>query len=341
MKYASLAITILTESETKEEGAMKKVVTFLLTAAVLLFSSLVHAEDVGMYVKVVDKFQGTFEEAVKKAEQTLAKNGWKILASYDASVPQGCSHKAHTLVIYSPAYAGKIMSHGPRSAFSLPLRVGIYTDENGIALSFVNPASLNRTVLGDNVEKDLSISTMKELSSVLASAGTGRVVNQQAGEVRSKGRVGGMGGGDFADKIMEVYKREDAGSAFRDISGKVREGITSNANGWKLIYALDLGNDVTVYGVNKAATEARAFKIAGEKRESKVNSCPGVDHVSAFPIEVVVYKEKGMVKVALLDEMYRMKVYFEDAGKWAFMKNMGMPGAIEKEITEVVTSKLK
>ncbi len=45
--------------------------------------------------------------------------------------------------------------------------------------------------------------------------------------------------------------------------------------------------------------------------------------------------------VVTLDEMYRMKVYFEDAGKWAFMKNMGMPGEIEKEIIEISASKLK
>ncbi|MCL5022023.1 MAG: hypothetical protein M1497_01405 [Nitrospirae bacterium] len=320
---------------------MKKMVVFTLMVAVLFFSSMVQAEDFGMFVKVMDKFQGTFEEAVKGAEQALARNGWQILASYDASVPEGCSHKAHTIVISSPTYGGKIMSHGARSAFSLPLRVGIFTDENGISLSFVNPASLNRTVLGDNVEKDLSVGTMRDLSALLASAGKGRVVNQQAGEVRSKGHVGGMGGGAFTDKIEEVYKREDSGNALREITGKVREGITSNTNGWKLVYTLDLGSDVTVYGVNKAVTEAKAFRIAGEKRESKVNSCPGVDHVSAFPIEVVVYKEKGMVRVMLLDEMYRMKVYFEDAGKWAFMKNMGMPGAIEREITAMVTSKLK
>ena len=36
-----------------------------------------------------------------------------------------------------------------------------------------------------------------------------------------------------------------------------------------------------------------------------------------------------------------MKVYFEDAGKWAFMKNMGMPGQIEKEIIEMVKINLK
>ena len=28
-----------------------------------------------------------------------------------------------------------------------------------------------------------------------------------------------------------------------------------------------------------------------------------------------------------------MKMYFEDAGKWAFMKNMGMRGSIADEMT--------
>jgi hypothetical protein len=41
-----------------------------------------------------------------------------------------------------------------------------------------------------------------------------------------------------------------------------------------------------------------------------------------------------------MDEMYRMKMYFEDAGMWAFMKNMKMPGRIEKEIVDVVSSGL-
>jgi hypothetical protein len=33
--------------------------------------------------------------------------------------------------------------------------------------------------------------------------------------------------------------------------------------------------------------------------------------------------------------------HIEDAGNWAFMKNMRMPGEIEKEIVEVSGAKLK
>jgi uncharacterized protein (DUF302 family) len=320
---------------------MKKLCGVLILLLSLAISSGVHAEEYGVYVKVAEKVNGTFDEVVKNAENVLAKNGWNVLASYEAAVPEGCGFKAHTIVVNSPDYAQKVMSHGPYSAFALPLRVGIFTDEKGINISFMNPASLNRTVLGDTVEKDLSFAKMKELSAILATAGKGTVVNQQTGEIRSKGNVGGMGGGAFHSKIVEIYKKEEAGPNFHDIAAKVRDGIVSNNKGWRLVYSLELGNNAIVYGLDKQKTEARAFKIAGEKRESKNNPCPGIDHSPAFPVEVVVLKENGMVKVVTLDEMYRMKVYFEDAGNWAFMKNMRMPGEIEKEIVEVSGSKLK
>jgi hypothetical protein len=51
---------------------------------------------------------------------------------------------------------------------------------------------------------------------------------------------------------------------------------------------------------------------------------------------VVVTKDKGSVHVRTVDSMYRMKMYFEDAGKWAFMKNLGMPGSIADEISAQV-----
>lgn len=320
---------------------MKKIFILLVMVVASFVSSTACAEDFGMYVKVMDSIGGTVETVAKNAESALTRNGWQIIASSDASVPDGCGYRAHVIVIHSPEYAQKITSHGVNSAFALPLRVGIFTNENGINISFVNPASLNRTVLGDDVEAGLSAGKMKELSEILASSGKGRILNQQTGEVRSQGYVGGMGGGKFSDKIEEIYKAEDSGSAFQKITAKVREGISSNTNGWKLVYALESGNNVVIYGVNKAKTEARAYKIAGEKRESKMNPCPGIDHVAAFPAEVIVQRDKGTVKVVTLDEMYRMKIYFEDAGKWAFMKNMGMPGEIEKEIIEMSSSKLK
>ena len=122
----------------------------------------------------------------------------------------------------------------------------------------------------------------------------------------------------------------------------MEEGVRAGGKGWELVYTLDcVPQGVIILGVNKKPTEAKAYGIAGEKRAGKDNPCPGIDHAAAFPIEIVVFQEGAELKVAVLDEMYRMKVYFEDAGKWAFMKNMRMPGQIEDEIVEMSTSRLK
>ncbi len=319
---------------------MKKILLFVL-AVFFALTPAVHAQEYGVYVKAVDKIKGGFDNAIKNTEAALKKNGWQILASYEAAVPGNCGFRAYNIVISSPEYAKEILSHGPRSYFAIPLRVELYQDEKGLNSAFVNPASINRTILGDKTEKQLSESTMKKLSEILASAVHGDVVNRQIGELRTEGRVGGMGGGDFADMPEVMYKKDDTPGVFQDVSAKVKEGILANKKGWKLVYTLEPAKDIVMFGVNNPATEARAYGIAGEKRESRDYRCPGIDHAAAFPIEVVIYKERGVVKVVTLDEMYRMKLYFEDAGNWAFMKNMRMPGQIKSEIVEISTSKLE
>jgi hypothetical protein len=42
------------------------------------------------------------------------------------------------------------------------------------------------------------------------------------------------------------------------------------------------------------------------------------------------------VHVVTVDGMYRMKMYFEDAGKMKFAANMGMPGSLEDEIRGLI-----
>ncbi len=38
--------------------------------------------------------------------------------------------------------------------------------------------------------------------------------------------------------------------------------------------------------------------------------------------------------------MFRMKMFFEDAGKMKFARNMGMPGSIEDEIKDMIRAAL-
>ncbi len=318
--------------------------TFLFIFLTLfMFASVSFAAEYGVYVKVIEKAHGSFDEVSSKVESALKNAGWEILATYNSGVPDGCRFRCRVIVFSSPAYAKSIMSNGVKAAFALPLRAGIYEDETGINVAVLNPASINRTIIHETKLNDLSLSTINSIVDGIAKAAPGNIAKKQIGEIRSKGKVGGMGGGDFLGKIAEVYTASDNSDAtLKRVAENVKKGILENKKNWKLIYTYDLSpyGDI-ILGVTESKTEGRAFSIAGEKRSSDSYRFPGIDHNAAFPIEIIVYKDKGRVKVVTLNEMYRMKLYFEDAGMWAFMKNMRMPGQIQDEIIEMVKANLK
>ena len=88
--------------------------------------------------------------------------------------------------------------------------------------------------------------------------------------------------------------------------------------------------------------EAEAFRIVGKGKSDHREdlACPGIDHAAAFPVEVVLVGGENGVDVQLVGEMFRMKMFFEDAGKMAFARNMGMPGSIEDEIKDRIRAVL-
>jgi len=108
--------------------------------------------------------------------------------------------------------------------------------------------------------------------------------------------------------------------------------------GLKLVYQVYLPtHKVYVLGVSGSPMDTKSFQIVkgGQNEERKEFACPGLPHAGAYPVEIVVYTDgAGEIRVAMIDAMYRMKIYFEDVGTTAFMKNMKMPGLIEKKITK-------
>ena len=87
-----------------------------------------------------------------------------------------------------------------------------------------------------------------------------------------------------------------------------------------LLAALDDLGVTHIVGVPDNGSAA-LFELAGDH--------PTIDLLTAT-------REGEAVHTRIVDSMYRMKMFFEDAGKWAFMKNMGMPGSIKEEIVAQV-----
>lgn len=316
---------------------MRLVVSALLFLMLTLSASVVFAEDYGVYVKVVEAAQGSWTEVASQVEGALKKAGWDILASYNSGIPIDCNYHGKVIVFTSAEYSKTLLAYGVKAAFALPLRVGIFEDNKGVNVSVLNAAAINRTVVNAGELEKYSQSVLKSITNTVAGVAHGSRVNKQMGEIRSSGLVEGLGGGEFPDKIVPIYvSRNDADINFKKIVARVKNGIMNNKDQWRLIYTIDLAaRGVTVFGVTAEKMEQISFSIAREKG-SRLHNIPVLYHNTAFPIEIVVYKEEGKVKVVTLDEMYRMKLYFQDAGVWEFIKHIRKPAQIQEEIVDMV-----
>jgi hypothetical protein len=147
--------------------------------------------------------------------------------------------------------------------------------------------------------------------------------------------MGVMAGGAFGEKVQDVAV--GGGEDWKGTAERVEAGLEKRGPKWglHLAYALEIPEaEAVVLGTSGTPMDSQSFSIVGAGADSSRDGfkCPGIAHAGAYPIEVVVAKDAGTVRVRVVDSMYRMKMFFEDAGKWAFMKNMGMPGSITDEI---------
>ncbi len=284
----------------------------------------------GVTVTLLSGLKADVPETSAKAEAALKGAGFTILASFDNGVPAGCQAKARTIVFASEPWAAEVLSGGADKAFGLPMRLAVYGNASGTNVAVVNPVSLLRTFYASDAKDAAGQKAVDDVAAALAPLGP--VSQKQAGQIRESGAIGGMGGGAFPDKIVPVLASTKAPA---ELAEAIRAGV-ADAAGWHAVYAYKASDEVFVVGLTNPKTEGRAFGIAGEKRATEANLFPGIDHAAAFPVEVVVTKKGAGSSVTLLKEMWRMKLYFQDAGNWAFMKNMQMPGDIQNEIEAAV-----
>ncbi len=291
----------------------------------------------GVYQYVVEKAEGSVD-AVASAIATAAPGaGFQLLARVPAGAPAGCAFKAEVVALYSPDYGRQVVAVDRRTGpFAVVDRVNVFEDEKGVHVSVLNPRSVLRTVLMD----DQNLSALRAL---VSGAVKGTPTSQDYGEARAKGYIGKtmgvMAGGLFTDKVQDVTVV--GGDDWKGTAERVRAALERKGPKWglHLAYALEIPEGETVVlGATGTPMDAKSFEIVGAGADSSRDGlkCPGLAHAGAYPIEIVVAKEAGSVRVRVVDTMYRMKMYFEDAGKWAFMKNMGMPGSIQSEIAALV-----
>jgi hypothetical protein len=310
------------------------------------------AGEYGAYLRISGNVGSSVSEVAQEIEGAVAEAGWNRLASFDVAVdPEACGYSARVIVADWPEHTRAALSQGVHGAFAAPIRVAVFEDEEGVHVVAANPQSLNRTIVAEE-GMDQEWRRLAHGIRTTVAAGIGQRASQvQYGQFREKGRIGKtmgiMAGGPFREKIETVVSLPAAENPVDDVRARLYEGLRGIAPGaeWGIrpVYAFSAPeHNVAVIGVTGSEMEARAFGIVGHgssKRREDM-SCPGLDHAPAFPVELVIFQDGDLTKVTLIDEMFRMKMYFEDAGKMKFARNMRMPGSIEDEIRTLVREAL-
>ncbi len=295
----------------------------------------------GVYEYVTEKSDVTFEQASQAILQEIQNSPFELVAETDAQVPRKCLFRARVFVLYDSAYVAQLFEINPLTApFAAVDRINLFEDETGTNVAFVNPLSIARTVLLDDERCwEVAQSHHQRLRDLITRALPGEASHRQFGKFRKRGHIGKtfgiMAGGDFDKKIKEVAVLPDAD--FGEVVANLTHGLKAPGVKWglHLIYSLNLpGREVAILGSSSPDVERKSFLIvkAGSDKSRKGFLFPGIAHAAAYPIEIVVAKEADGVKVRLVNMMYRMKMYFEDAGKMAFAKHMKMPGSIQHEL---------
>lgn len=283
------------------------------------------------------------------------------------------TYKAAVLLLSSPEYAKMLTSFGNKYLVAGFFRVGFYQDPTGFHIQIVDPETINRVIFNDLGDEDYlkivkqTLPFKEHLIDAIHSLNLGENLSESMEPIRddedlrdaSKDMfmmVGPMTFFQDEDQFPVIYTRktESPGLELEKLLGEIKTNLNNyqpleddveynwSANGkmdlrWRIVgqvYSPD--SMAIVLGVTRPRTEALSFHIAGNSRMDDEDKSPGLDHVSAYPVEVLLIAERGEVKVMTQREMFRMDMYFWDAGKMAFMNYKNMPGMLDESIRKAL-----
>lgn len=290
-----------------------------------------------------------------------------------------CGFKAKLIVLKKDTYTNFLTSYGSKYLVGGFLKIGIYEDENGTNVNITDLETINRIIFNDLYENDKEdvyneVITKtkvykKEFITILHNTIGNEKVNQPMPPIRDDE--------DLAESSRDMFMMVGPLTLFNDedqfpviyteINKKGFSGLQNLRNEflknleifeptkddieyrwfpnkkdlkWKVITEINAPKkEAILLGLSRPRTEAVSFNIAGSSREEDNNMCPGIDHVGAYPIEVLIIQEGENINVYTQNEMHRMDMYFWDAGMSAFMDHMSMPGILDESIKKALLDK--
>ena len=287
-----------------------------------------------------------------------------------------CGKRAWLIVFTNPDFTKMLTVNGNKYLVGSFLRLGIYETPNGIDVNIVDPETISRIIFNDVWEngdedryfkiveqaKKFKSNLVKSLHTIYAAQKTETPMQpiRDDEDLMESSKdmfmmVGSMTFFNDEDQFPVIYSKETKKG--ENLISQMKKEIGANLKKFKptqedVEYRLTVSPEILkwkivseeyspdslalVLGITRNRTEGLSFHIAGASREEDNDKCPGIDHVAAYPIEVLLLQKDGEFVIHTAREMFRMDMYFWDAGMAAFMDHMSMPGILDESLRKAI-----
>ena len=280
-----------------------------------------------------------------------------------------CKFRVKEIVFTSDDYIKMLTSYGNKYLVAAFFRIAVYENPEGVQIVLADPETINRIIFNDLAEDDeakynevinKTVSFKNDILSTIYGCKFGEKLNVMMEPIRddddlaeaSKDMFMMVGPLTFftdEDQFPQIFSTDASKNSVSGLVKTLKENMkhfsptqddieyrytkSKDVLKWKIIGEVESPDkNAVLLGISRPRTEGLSFHIAGSSRESDENLCPGIDHAAAYPIEVLIIKENGKINIYTPREMFRMDMYFWDAGMSAFMNHMSMPGILDEAI---------
>ena len=315
------------------------------------------AEQYGIYERILEA-SGSFQETTAALENAIAASTFILQGKRDLTYTNK-TQQVRVYVLTSPEYMDAASDEPPNTISAQILRIGVYQYGQGkpTQIDMVNPVALAMVFYSGSKDYDKLIAaartTEQQLREMVAQV-PGKAVQVQLEPIRSEKTLNKYDGDGMA-KMMARWRnwKESQQLVFKTTPENFQKTVekvestlraskdkgVDDSSGWDLVSMIPVGNNAVYFGVSNDYTENKCIRIDSDFRhrgKSADAPYPGVDHAPALPLEVLVYNDGKETRVVQYGEMWRMQLYFWDAGYLAFAKNTLIPSVIFDSIDEAL-----
>jgi len=306
---------------------MKRIIAaFMLTGFMLLpWAGGVQAAEKFKPFVLASQGPGDFDAKVRETRDALSAAGFEIIGEY-TPYEDTFVDKAHVIIVTNDELK-KAAGMSEYGGFAAPWRVAVTKVGDNIQVAYANPVYIANAY---RLKTDLSGVTegLRKAIGVQESFGSKKGLTVR--KLRKYHYTFGM---EYFD---DVYELAEYGSHQQAVDA-LSKNLVAGVSGVTEVYRLDLGNDVTVFGVARKAPEG------GDEHMDENWIMTNVDFqelkgTAYLPYEILVDGNK----VVALHMRFRMAVHYPDLkmmGDNSFMNIMPSPKAIEVALTAAAGGK--